>query len=250
LASKTILAAAKPSRGAIEQNDPAAGKLGRRLRTLLLGGMEKECLRARRWDIVADEGLFQIPFGAMPGRDTKYLAEEMELQLVPNALRQPAGNAVRRRFFAVADPIFNTADERRAASWPWQRVAHAGNGLPRLPGTRREAEAAKAIWSNAGYETAVFAGADSGEEPVLAQLTAWQPGIVHFATHTLEAHGRPRLALTLRGDGSQGLLTAEDIAALPVRAELVVMSACHSTGSEAAKGSRQRATHWPRTGSG
>ena len=206
---------------------------------MLLGGSEKECLRAKRWDIVVDEGLFQVPFGAMPGRDGRYLAEDMELRLVPNALTQAPQIPANRRFFAVADPIFNRADERRNHGWLWQRSAHGAAGLPRLPGTRSEAEAARAVWRMAGFETAVYAGADSGEEAVLARLTEWQPGIIHLATHTMEAQGRPRLALTLRADGSPGLLTAEDIAALRLRAELVVMSACHSTGTESAKGSGQ-----------
>ena len=232
-----ILGAAGKFRQAVEANDSAAGHLGLALRALLLGRLEKECLRAKRWDIVADEGLFQIPFAALPGRDGGYLAEEMELRLVPNALTQVTEIAAERRFFAVADPIFNGADIRRERDWPWRRTAHAAAVLPRLPGTRREVEASRAVWWKAGYETAVYSGAESGEEAVLARLTEWHPGIIHIATHTVEAHGRPRLALSLRPDGAPGLLTAEDIAALPVRAELVVMSACHSTGAETVKGS-------------
>jgi len=233
---ETILKAAERFRKAIEAGDATAGELGLRLRAMLLGGLEKECLRAQRWDIVADDGLFQVPFGALPGKNGRYLAEDMELRLVPNALKHRSENTPARRFFAIADPIFNAADERRGRSWQWRRSAYATSGLPRLPGTRKEAEAAQAVWRKSGYETTVYTGAASGEEAVLARLTEWQPGIVHFATHTIEAQGRPRLALTLRGDGSPGLLTAEDIAALPVRTELVVMSACHSAGSESAPG--------------
>jgi CHAT domain-containing protein len=158
------------------------------------------------------------------------------LRLVPNALKQQGEARTERRFFAIADPIFNRADSRLGPRWTLWRNVQA-EGLPRLMGTRREAEAAKAAWRKAGYETALYSGTESGEEAVLARLTEWQPRIVHFATHTMESHGRPRLALSLRGDGSPGLLTAEDIAALPLRAELVVMSACHSTGAETAKGS-------------
>jgi len=235
---ETILTAVDEFRGAIEKNAPAR-ESGLRLRKLLLGAMENRCLQATRWDIVADEGLFQVPFGALPGKNRTFLVEEVELRLVPNALKYTTNPPAGRKFLAIADPIFNTADERRSASSIWQRVAHAGNGLPRLPGTRREVGAARAVWAKAGYDTAVHTGAESAEEPVLARLTQWQPSIIHFATHTLVADGRPRLALTLRADGSQGLLTAEDIAALPVRAELVVMSACHSSGTETAKGSGQ-----------
>jgi tetratricopeptide (TPR) repeat protein len=235
-----ILAAADGFRRAVEENRAEAGKLGGELRTMLLGSLERECLTAKRWDIAADEGLFHIPFGALPGTGGKYLAEDVEVRLIPNALRIGEERTAERRFFAVADPIFNNADERRAQAWTWQRAVHAGAGavgLPRLPGTGREAAAAGAAMRKAGYETAVYAGAESGEEAVLERLIEWRPGIIHIATHTLEAQGRPRLALSLRSDGSPGLLTAEDIAALPLRAELVVMSACHSTGTETVRGS-------------
>jgi CHAT domain-containing protein len=234
---ETILEAAEAFRKAVEANTAAVSQLGFELRALLLGRLGQQCLRAKRWDIVADEGLFHVPFGALPGKDGRYLAEDVELRLVPNALKQRSRERAARRFFAVVDPIFNRADERLERPWPWQGVAHAQTGLPRLPGTRREAEAAKRLWSKAGYETSVYSGAESGEEAVLARLAEWQPGVIHIATHTVEAHGRPRLAMSLRADGSQGLLTAEDIGALRIRAELVVMSACHSTGSETGRGS-------------
>jgi CHAT domain-containing protein len=168
--------------------------------------------------------------------------EKVELRLVPNALRWEGTRTGTRRFLAVADPIFNEADERRKAEWRWQRPVHAGTAataLPRLPGTRREAEAARGIWKRRGYETAVQLGAESSEEAVLARMGKWQPGIIHVATHTVTPandQARPRLALSLRGDGSPGLLAAEDIAAIPLRAELVVMSACRSAGEETARG--------------
>jgi CHAT domain-containing protein len=235
-----IMQAAEAFRHAAEENQPDLREKGLTLRRLLLGGAEQTCLLSTQWDVVADEGLFQIPFGALPGRGERYLAEDVEVRLVPNALRHEAGPQADKRFFAVADPIFNRADERRGQDWSWQRVVHAGsaaNGLPRLPGTRREADAAREAWRAAHYETAVYSGAESGETAVLSRLTEWQPRVIHFGTHTLEAQGRPRLVLSMRPDGNPGLLTAEDIAALRLRAELVVMSACHSAGSEAARGS-------------
>lgn len=163
--------------------------------------------------------------------------EKVELRLVPNALRRDAGRGGARRFLAVADPIFNAADERRKTEWFWQRQGQAGTAamaLPRLPGTRREAEAARENGRSKGYETALQVGAESGEEAVLARMAEWQPGIIHLATHTVtpaDDQARPRLALSLRGDGSTGLLAAEDIAAIPLRTELVVMSACRSAGA-------------------
>lgn len=237
-----IEAAADAFRVAVECGSADAAAKGERLMGMLLGGARAESLRAERWEIVADEGLFRIPFAALPAGGGRYLVEKVELRLVPNALRQEPPGAAPRRFLAVADPIFNSADERRATAWFWQRqvqAAHFTADLPRLPGTRREAEAAREAMRRGGFETAVQSGAESSEEAVLARLAEWEPGVVHVATHTVTPandRARPRLALSLRGDGSPGLLTAEDIAALPMRAELVVMSACHSTGTETARG--------------
>jgi CHAT domain-containing protein len=237
-----VLRKAEAFRKAVAENRPEASAIGSELRTVLLGRLESRCLRTRRWDIVADEGLFLVPFGALPGTSGAYLAEQVEIRLVPNALRQGVGTAGERRFLAVADPIFNRADERRARERSWMGAVFAGQGtvdLPRLPGTRREAEAAVAAWRDAGYETALQTGSESGEEAVLARLSQWRPGVVHIGTHTTSPageDGRPRLALSLRADGSPGLLTAEDIAALRMDAELVVLSACHSAGAEAEKG--------------
>lgn len=241
-----ILHAIDAFRRAVAENRPDARAAGLELRHLLLGSQEAACLRAKRWDIVADEGLFHVPFGALPGSGASYLIEQMEIRLIPNALRSPEYVPDHLRFLAVADPIFNAADRRRKQSWTWPRTVLASNpALPRLPGTRREAEAARTAWAGAGYETAIQTGEDSSEESVLGRLSEWQPRVIHFATHTITASGggagiedrRPRLALSLRPDGSSGLLTAEDIAAIPLRAELVVMSACQSAGGEPVKGS-------------
>ncbi len=237
-----ILREAEAFRTSVAENRPEMSETGERLMGTLLGSLREECLRAKRWDVVADEGLFGVPFAALPAGAGSYLMEKVELRVVPNALRREAGPGAARRFLAVADPIFNAADERRKTGWRWQRPVHAGTAataLPRLPGTRREAEAARSIWKGRGYETAVQLGAESGEEAVLARMAEWQPGIIHLATHTVtppDDQARPRLALSLRGDGSPGLLAAEDIAAISLRTELVVMSACRSAGAETGRG--------------
>lgn len=237
-----ILRESEAFRTAVAENRREIRETGERLLGMLLGGLRTECLRARSWDVVADEGLFGVPFAALPVGDGTYLTEKVELRLVPNALRRNGKVERSRRFLAVADPIFNAADDRRKAGWFWPRAVHAvgaATALPRLPGTKREAEAARETWRRKGYETAIQLGEGSSEEAVLAKLGEWQPGIIHLATHTVtpaDDRARPRLALSLRPDGSPGLLTAEDIAAIPMRAELVVMSACRSTGGETARG--------------
>lgn len=242
-ARSQILRRAAAFREAVTANRPDLRSRGGQLLDSLLGSLRRDCLRAQRWDIVADEGLFQVPFAALPLPDGRFLAEDIELRLIPNALRETTPPLASRRFLAIADPVFNLADERHQSVWFWQRSVYAGRAgmeLPRLPGTRREAESAQAAWRRAGFETSLLQGAESGEEAVLARLSEWQPGIIHIATHTVTPAGdgtRPRLALALRPDGSPGLLAAEDVAALRLRANLVVLSACHSAGQDAVRGS-------------
>jgi CHAT domain-containing protein len=242
-ARSLILRRAAAFREAVAANRADIRSRGTEMLDSLLGALRQECLRARRWDIVADEGLFQLPFAALPLAGGRYLTEAVELRLVPNALRESAPPQPARRFLAIADPVYNLADERHQNVWFWQRSVYAGRAgmeLPRLPGTRREAESARAAWQRAGFATALLQGAESGEEAVLARLGEWQPGIIHIATHTVTPAGdgtRPRLALALRPDGSPGLLAAEDIATLRLKAGLVVLSACHSAGQESVRGS-------------
>jgi len=237
-----VVADAEEFRKAVAENAGDMRAKGERLLTTLLGDLRQECLRAHRWDVVADAGLFQVPFAALPV-EGGYLMERTEVRLVPNALRFGGQPAPARRFLAIADPVFNAADERAAKNAFWPSAVHASHfalELPRLPGTRRESEAALAAWAKPGFATAMHLGVASSEEAVLERLSEWRPGVVHVATHTVTPPGepnRPRLALSLRADGSPGLLAAEDIATLRLQTELVVLSACHSAGDESARGS-------------
>jgi CHAT domain-containing protein/tetratricopeptide (TPR) repeat protein len=237
-----LLSTAARFAAAVARDGPDAPALGHQLRAALLGRLEKQALAATRWQIVADDGLFAVPFAALPTPTGRFLVESTEISLTPNARRRPPSPPAAKRFFALADPVFNPADERREQPWTWLRrvqASHYASLLPRLPGTRPEAESAQRTWRAAGFDTALYTGPAAGEQPVLDRLSEWQPGIVHLATHTVFPPGdsaRPRIALSLRPDGSPGLLAAEDIAALRLNADLVVMSACRSAGADYASG--------------
>lgn len=228
-----IVDAATRFRLATAADDSQLATIGGELLDLLLGSAKKEALQANRWDIVADEGLYHVPFAALPV-GSGYLAESIQTRFVPNALTRGRPAAGHRRFMAVADPVFNRADDRQTV-----HAAHWLLELPRLPGTRKEAETARAAWGASGFETNVLMGPESSEEIVLERISAWQPSIIHIASHTVapaDDPDRPRLALSLRSDGSPGLLAADDIAALRIDADLVVLSACRSAGAQAVKG--------------
>jgi CHAT domain-containing protein len=69
--------------------------------------------------------------------------------------------------------------------------------------------------------------------------------VLHFATHALvDARSDAGVALVLSpGDGADGFLTLDEIAALPLRADLVVLAACRTAaGSGRADTPRTLAT--------
>jgi CHAT domain-containing protein len=231
---KAIVDAAIRFRDAVASDTPEQAEMGKRLLHLLLGNLEQRALRIPRWNIVGDEGLFHIPYAALPVGDRSYLVEKVEVRMIPNALRTRPRGTPRRSALAIADPVLNRADERTPADL-FHRASgrHWAYELPRLPGTAIEADQVLSSWRKAGFATVLHTGLLSTEEAVVQRFANDAPSVIHIATHTASPAGdddQPRLVLSLHDDGSPGLLTAEDIASLRVPAEIVVLSACRSAG--------------------
>lgn len=164
--------------------------------------------------------------------------------------RAPAGKAVA----VFADPVFDKADERvagrrmsqspeGAGAAAVQRSLDADSGtaeqleddetaaLPRLPFTRREAEAILALAPPAERKAAL--DFDASREAVTAEdLSEYR--IIHFATHSFLNSTHPELsgiALSMvnrRGEPQDGFLRAHEVFNLKLRAELVALSGCRT----------------------
>ena len=232
-----VLESAEAFRKAVAKGeDPDSAVLLNRL----FGGLSSTALRLKRWEIVADENLAIVPFAALRHKPDRYLVEDIEVHFVPNALSIKSQPRSGGEFLAVADPVFNTVDERRVhVAGQTVQASHWAFSMSRLPGTRAEAEKASGVWRRAGFRSTVLSGVESSEESVLRSIESRKPSVIHLATHTAAPAGeeqRPRLLLSLRADGSPGLLTAEDIAALDCSARVVVMSACQSSGAATVRG--------------
>ncbi len=95
-----------------------------------------------------------------------------------------------------------------------------------LPGTEKEAKAV----AEAVPGATVLLGDKATE--AAARQAAGETGILHLAAHGIVDRVRPDHSAVLlsAGDGQDGLLEAEEIARLPIRARLVVLSACRSAG--------------------
>ncbi len=208
----------------------------------------------------------------------------------------PASRQPRRAFAGFGDPVFDRRAEVMSASTPTDardanlvavrnlaiprvtddairrnRTVHAipYSRLPPLPDTRDEVLAiAKAL--RADIDGDVFLGSDASKDK-LRRADLASRRIIAFSTHGLLAGDfpgvdQPALALSAPADGSaendprKALLTLDDILALKLDADWVVLSACNTAagdgkGSEAISGlgraffyAGSRAllvTHWP-----
>ena len=181
----------------------------------------------------------------------------------------PAGDASRRPFVGFGDPWFSQEQALAAAGSPTRprdavalttrsmpltlRNAPRGLGgsdlhrLPPLPETAEEIQSI-ATTMQADLRRDVFVGARANEETVKRlDLTGYR--VIAFATHglvpgDLAGLTQPALALSapdVAGVDGDGLLTLDEILALRLNADWVVLSACNTaagdgTGADAVSG--------------
>ncbi len=212
-------------------------------------------------------------------RDVPWLARTHAVTMVPSAaafrtLRKlPASRRDRDKLMAFGDPLFNAEQAAEAARAPAtaaptqvSQTAMRGlplvrraapqlddkdtatlGALPRLPDTADEVRSI-ALALQADPSKVVNLGVKANEQTVKsADLTKYK--VLVFATHGLvpgELSGltQPALALSapdVAGVDGDGLLTMEEILALRLDADWVVLSACNTgtaagAGAEAASG--------------
>jgi CHAT domain-containing protein len=208
-------------------------------------------------------------------RDVPWLARTHAVTVIPSAaaLRTlrglPSGSAKREQLIGFGDPLFNAEQAAEAATpqagvqlaeatrgLPFRRrnslltrnVENADLGLlPRLPDTAEELKSI-AVALEADPSKVLNLGVAANEDTVKkANLAKFR--IIVFATHGLvpgDLRGltQPALALSapsVSGAPGDGLLTMEEILALKLDADWVVLSACNTgagagAGAEAASG--------------
>jgi len=183
-----------------------------------------------RLTIVPHGSLFQLSFGALIDPRGRYLIERYSPGYAP-------GGA------ALADALTPHADRPPAAGAllvadPQRAVSPDGTVLPQLAGARAEVRLVARTLSAADTVDTVLIGETATEEAVRA--AAPRARVIHFAAHAFADAGGgrdPFIALAssrgLHGAHAvDGRLTASEIYALPLTADLVVLSACRSASGK------------------
>lgn len=195
-----------------------ARELGRLVVEPLVAGLPAPVTRLV---VAVGRPLDRIPFDLLRLPDQRRVLERFATSLTSSAavwltlgdrLERGTGGIV-----AVGNPRF-------APRAPSGRSGGAGPTLRRLPGSGREAVRV------AGYgRTRVVMTGREATEAALEGLDYRGVSVVHLATHVVDAEGgRPTLALS-PGDGGDGWLSPDEVAARwSIEAEVVVLAACRS----------------------
>lgn len=178
----------------------------------------------RRLTIVPHDLLTRLSFAALVSPAGRYLVEDFSLHYAPSVGVLVASMADRP---AAADaPYLVVADPALSAS------AKADGTLGALPDAMAEGRSVVAI-AGASSET-LISGAAATEPRIRASVSGRR--VLHFATHAVVSDDTPLDSyLALAGDPSgfpadDGRLTAEEIYGLQLDADLVVLTACRTTG--------------------
>jgi CHAT domain-containing protein/tetratricopeptide (TPR) repeat protein len=252
--------------------DAEAERLAGEMSELLLRPVAPQLTR-RRVVVVADGLLHYLPFAALPAPGSVpalALIERHEVVHLPSAsvlamLRTRAARRTRppKTVAVLADPVFEGVDPRvhppagahardaRAPATTLREIQNSelraaieassrdGDGLQRLPGTRREAQSILALVPAGAAHVALDFDA--------SRANALRPGLVdfrlvHFATHGYVDGRDPRLSglvLSLvdrNGAPQDGFLRLPDVYSLTLNAELVTLSACETALGEEING--------------
>lgn len=199
---------------------PAARQL-RRLHELLIQPIA-DLLPAgagARVTFVPQDLLFLVPFAALQDETGKWLVERFAIATAPSIQVLQSARAQQERLPAVATGALVVGNPTMPS------LAMPGEGsakpLPSLPGAEQEARAISALLGSPA-----LVGPQATKQATVAQMA--RARVIHLATHGfLDDTGGSFSSVALAPAGSeQGFLTAREIMAMRLNAELVVLSAC------------------------
>jgi CHAT domain-containing protein len=168
------------------------------------------------------------------------------LNILPNL--QTRKQLPTKDLLVFADPVFSKIDSRLTAKTETEssvpsvaglfdlnlrdfRILDTDHNIPRLPASQNEADSISQTLG--GNRTTIASGFDANRERVLnSDIGDYR--MLHFATHGLIDMNRPEISsivlsqLDEAGNKREGFLRLQDIYAMDLATDLVVLSACQS----------------------
>jgi CHAT domain-containing protein len=258
---RAALTATHPASNEADSQFPAAEAV--RIGKLMFGGLDDCLRRSSRLYLVSVGGgpIDQVPPAAvlvdMPptmgaGFDLKaahWMIRDhsfVRTSSIPAFLATKKLSKTRRAsldYLGIGDPVLAARDPAKPSAGAFAArgslPVQSGplTSLPELPETSDEVQGVAGLFD--GSKVRILRRENATEEEFRLQPLS-EFDVVHFATHGLvkeEVAGlrEPSLVLTPTPDGdafNDGLLTGSQIAALPLKARLVVLSACNSARYE------------------
>jgi CHAT domain-containing protein len=166
--------------------------------------------------IVPDGVLWELPFQALMNAKGRYLLEDHTIAYAPSltALREiskrnPARATAPQSLLAFGNPSLTPTDQ-----------------LPALPKAEAQVRELGALFGAANSK--VYLGAEASEQRFKAEAANY--GIINLAAHGIFDDQQPMASriLLAQSGSDDGRLEAHEIMQLPLKAELVVLSACET----------------------
>jgi CHAT domain-containing protein len=199
---------------------------GHQLYTSLIAAAGPLVSRGSRVIIVPDGALHWLNFETLPvyddapGAKTRYWAEDVQVAVAPSLGvlgEQPApANARGKSILILGDPVPPGSD--------FPKLDYASDEIARIR-TRFPAE-----------QTEVVTGAQAHPD-AYPQVQPGRFSLLHFSAHSVANQQSPlESAIILSPHGDKFKLYARDIIGVPLRADLVTLSACRSAGARSYSG--------------
>ena len=217
-------------RDQLANRDLRAVDSARALYDLVLGPMHAALQGTTNLIIVPDGVLWDLPFQALQSSVHRYLVEDTAISYAPSitVLREMMqlhrGTRAPRALLALGNP--------------------AADGEHALPETEHEVRRLAEIY---GPSSRVYVGADAREDRWKTEAPDYR--VLHLATHgvldnTSPLYSHLLLAPPEGGGKEDGLLEAWEIMNVPLRADLVVLSACETARGRVAAGEGMLGLMW------
>jgi CHAT domain-containing protein/tetratricopeptide (TPR) repeat protein len=185
--------------------------------------------------ICPDRALYSIPFAALQDRAGHYLVERFAISMAPSASVWEACVRRTRQNRRSGGPAVMVAISRfRAAGSASKATKRGANTAESLPDLVHVADEVRIFQRTFPRRARVLA--DEAASVARVKTESSGAGVLHFATHAQSDDDSPMLgflALSPDAGDRSGRLYARDIYDSNLSANLVVLSACSTTGKQA-----------------